>query len=61
MEADGTLNVFEEPKGLFPPLTSREPPSEEALDWLQLAYTEDWAGVYVAPSITFLGKSAVAE
>ena len=31
---DGPLNIFEASKGLFPLLTFREPPFEEALDWL---------------------------
>ena len=33
-EADGPLNVFEALTGLFPLLTVREPPFEEALEWL---------------------------
>ena len=34
-EVVGPINVFEALTGLFPLLTGREPPFEEALDWLQ--------------------------
>ena len=60
-EADRPLNVFEALTGLFPLLTGREPPFEEALDWLQFTYTVDQAGAYVAPVSTVLAQSKVAE
>ena len=60
-EADGPLNVFEALPGLFPLLTGQEPPFEEAIDWLQLAYSTDRAGYYVAPASMVLAQSAVAE
>ena len=47
--------------GLFPLLNVREPPFEEALDWLNFPYTADRAGAYVAPASTVLAQSAVAE
>ena len=47
---------------ICPPLiTGREPPLEEVLDWLQLAYTADRSGAYVAPASTVLAQSTVAE
>ena len=60
-EADGPINVFEASTGLSPLLTGREPPLEEALDWLQFAYTADRASAYVAPASMILAQSAVAE
>ena len=60
-EADGLINVFEVSKYFFPLLTVREPPFEEALDWLQFAYTADQAGAYVDPESTVLAHSAVAK
>ena len=60
-EADGPLNVFDASTSLFPLLTVREPPFEEALDWLKFAYTADRAGAYVAPASTALAQSAVAD
>ena len=60
-EADGPINGFEASTGLFPLLTSRELPFEEALDWLQFAYTADRAGDYGAPASTVLAHFAVAE
>ena len=36
--------------GFFPMLTGREPPFEEALDWLQFSYTKYHEGGYVAPA-----------
>ena len=60
-EAYRPLNIFEASKGLFYLLTSREPPFEEDLDWLQFAYTADRAGAYVAPESTVLAQSTVAE
>ena len=47
--------------GLFPLLTGQKPSSEEALDWLQFAYTVHRAGDYVANASTLLAQSAVAE
>ena len=58
---DGPANVFEVLAGLFPLLTSREPPFEADLDWLQCAYTADRAGDYVAPASMVLVLSTVAE
>ena len=49
-EVDGPINVFETSAGLLPMLTSRDPPSEAALDWLKFAYTADRAGDYVEPA-----------
>ena len=60
-ELDGPLNVFEALAGLSPMITGKEPPFEEALDWMQLAYTVDQAGAYVAPAFTVIAHSAVAE
>ena len=60
-DAGGPLNVFEASKGLFPLLTGQEPPFEEAIDWLQSAYTTDRAGYYVAPASMVLSQSAVTE
>ena len=60
-EAEGPLNVFEVSKGLFPLMTGREPPFEEAFGWLQFTYTVDRAGDYVAPASTVLAQSAEAE
>ena len=60
-EADRPLNVFEASTGLFPLITSQEPPFEESLDWLQFAHTADQVGAYVAPASTVLAQSAVAE
>ena len=60
-EADGPINIFEASTGLFPLLTGREPPFEEALNWLQFAYTTDRVGAYVAPASTLLAQSMVAE
>ena len=54
-------NVFEALTGLSPLLTSRETPFGEALEWLQLEYTADQVGAYVAPASTVLSQSAVAE
>ena len=42
-------------------LTSREPPFEAALDWLQFAYTTDQGWAYVAPASTVLVQYVVAE
>ena len=58
---DGPVNVFEASAGLFPLLNGREPPFEAALDLLQLAYTADRAGAYVAPASTVLVPSAEGE
>ena len=58
---DGPANVFEASEGLFPLLTSQEPPFEAALDWLKFAYTTDRAGDYVAPASTVLTQSTVVE
>ena len=55
------LNIIEALTGLFPLLTGREPPFEEAIDLMQFAYTTDLAGAYVAPASTVLAQSAVAE
>ena len=60
-EADGPLNISEVLTGLFPLLTSQEPPFREALDWFKLAYTADQVGDYVAPVSTVLAQSTVAE
>ena len=46
---------------MFPRLTGQEPPFEEALNWLQFAYTVDRAGAYVVPASTALTQSAVVE
>ena len=61
MEEDTHLNILSASKFFFPWLTSRETPFEEALNWLQFAYTADRAGAYVAPASTVLNPSAVAE
>ena len=53
----GPLNILSTSKGLFTILTVQEPPFEEALDWLQFAYTADRAGAYVAPASTVLNQS----
>ena len=47
--------------GLFPMLTGREPPFEATHEWLQLTYTVNQGGAYVAPASTVLVQSAVAE
>ena len=61
MEEDGPLNFLYASKGLLHMLTSREPPFEEALDWLQFTYTADQVGAYVAPASTLIDQSAIAE
>ena len=61
MEYDGPLNVLSTSKGLFTLLTGQEPPFKEALDWLQLSYTSDQVGGYVAPVSTVLAHSEIAE
>ena len=42
-------------------ISGQEPPFEEALDWLQFAYTADRAKAYVAPASTVFVQSAVLE
>ena len=56
MEEDGPINIFAALKGLFTMLTVREPPFEDALDWLQLAYTD-----YVGPASTILPQSVITK
>ena len=46
---------------MFIILTGREPPFEEALDWLQFLYTVYRAGAYVSPASTVLAQSAGEE
>ena len=60
-EVDGSLNVFKASTDLFPLIMGREPPFEEALDWLQFTYTADRADAYVAPASKVLAQSAVVE
>ena len=60
-EADEPLNIFKASKCLFPLLTGQEPPFEEALDWLQFAYTVERSVAYVAPASMVLAQSTVAE
>ena len=60
-EVDGPLNVLEALKGLLPLITGREPPFEEALDFLQFAYTADREGGFVEPAYTVLAQSEVAD
>ena len=60
-EEDGPPNTLSASNGLFTLLTVRDPPFEEALDWLQLSYNEDQAGAYVEPASTFLAQSAIEE
>ena len=45
-------NVAEFSRQLFPRLASREPPYENALSWLQFAYTRDSKGAYMATAKT---------
>ena len=47
---DSTPNIAEAVHMLFPLLSARVPPFEEALDWLELAYTAGRTGAYVAPA-----------
>ena len=42
-------------------LASQEPPYEEALDWLQFAFTGDTKGQYVAPSHTTFAFASPLE
>ena len=48
------LNIMTVSQELFPLLTGQAPPFEEALNWLQFAYTADRMGAYVVPASTFL-------
>ena len=58
---DGPLNILSTYKGLFTILTVQEPPFEEALDWLQFAYTVYRAGDSLAHASTVLIHSSIAE
>ena len=49
-----TSNIYESRKVLFSLLASQAPPYDKALDWIQLSYTGDWKGAYVAPTPTDL-------
>ena len=42
-------NIAEASQTIPPLLSGRAPPYEEALEWLQFAYTGDRSGTYVAP------------
>ena len=59
-EVGAPLNVFGASKSLSPLLTGQDPPFEEALNWLQFAYTADRAGDYVAPVSMVLAQSTIA-
>ena len=61
MEEGGSLKVYATSWGLFPMLTSREPPFEESLNYLKFVYITDRAGDYVAPKSTVFAQSAIAE
>ena len=53
-KADGTVNIFEVSRGLFPLITGQDPLFEADLDWLKFTYTVYQVGAYVAPASTVL-------
>ena len=53
------LNIAEFSQKRLPLLIGWVPTFEEAIDWLQFAYTADRTGDYVAPASTFLVQSVV--
>ena len=54
-------NISEARQLLFPLLAVPAPLFKETLDWLQIVYTTDRTGDYIAPSSTVLVLSAVLE
>ena len=45
-------NITEVSYLLIPPLDSRAPPYDEALNWLQFSNMGDQTGAYVTPALT---------
>ena len=60
-EEDIPITISVVLKGLFTMLTSREPPFEDTLDWLQFTYTMDRVGDYVVPAYTVPTKPEIVE
>ena len=58
---DTSHNIAEVRQVLFPLLAGWAPPFEEALDWIQFAYTADRMGAYVAPASTVLVPSVSSK
>ena len=54
-------NISKASRLLFPLLSSRAPPYDEALNWLKFAYAGDRMGDYVAPASTELVFSTFAK
>ena len=55
------LNISEASRLMFPLLASLAPPYGKVLYWLQLSYTGDRLGAYIAPGATELKFSNLAE
>ena len=58
---DTLRNIVEVSQVLFPLLAGWAPPFKEMLNWIQLYYTADSKGAYVAPASTVLVPSVVSE
>ena len=56
---EGSVGKFS--KELFPLLAGRDPSYEEALDWIQFAFTGDKKGQYAAPSHTKFSFASPVE
>ena len=60
-EKEQSINITADSKGIFPLLTGQAPPFEEALAWLQFAYTANQTWAYVVPASTVIVQSTVVE
>ena len=58
---DTTINIAEESQLLFLLLTGLAPPLEDTINWIQLIYTADRTGTYVASASEVLVLSTVPE